>query len=158
MIFKRRSIAAAALVIAGGTFAFAGGHSASPTDVAVKARKAHMTLYSFNLTALGNMAQEKVPYDADAASAAAASLAALATMDQRGYWLAETSTLDRDDTNALPDLWDNLEDVISISNDLATASAALAGEAGNGLDALRAGLGAVGKTCGACHKPYRQSE
>ena len=36
---------------------------------AIKARQAHMQLYAFNLGTLGGMAQGKIDYDADAASA-----------------------------------------------------------------------------------------
>ena len=38
---------------------------------------------------------------------------------------------------------------------LETASADMIKAAGTDLDALKAGMGAVGKACGACHDDYR---
>ena len=91
-------ILACGVAVAGS--AFAGGHGGNP---AVTARKAHMQLYSFNLGTLGAMAKGEVEYDADAASAAAGNLAALAALSQRAYWVPGTSSDDLpDESRALP--------------------------------------------------------
>ena len=58
--------------------ALAGGHGGTPEEKAVKARNATMTLYSYNLGILGDMAKEARPFDADLAQAAAAYLSAVA--------------------------------------------------------------------------------
>ena len=134
--------------------AWAGGHSGNP---AVKARKAHMQLYQHNLGILGGMARGNTDYDAAAASAAASNLAALTTLNQMSYWApgTDSDTLP-DESRALPALWDNIPDAIAKGEALAAASANLAATAGDGLDAVRAGLGPVGQVCGACHEAYQK--
>ena len=127
-------------------------------DAAVKARKAHMQLYAFNLGQLGGMAKGEIDYDAEAASAAAANLADLASLNQARYWPQGSDNFAMgEETRALPALWDNIDDVMKISGDLEDATATLASAAGQDLDSLRAALGDVGKACGACHEDYRQS-
>ena len=60
--FKQFSTIVIAASIA--TTAFAGGHSSTPEEAAMKARKAHMALFSYNLGPLGAMVKEEMPYDA----------------------------------------------------------------------------------------------
>ena len=52
-------------------------------------------------------------------------------------------------------IWENLPDVVMKWEAFGAAATGLAAEAGNGLDALRAAIGPVGGTCGACHDAYR---
>lgn len=136
----------------------AGPAVAQDANPAIAARKAHMDLYAFNLGLVGGMARGNIEYDAEAAAAAAANLAALSKLDQSRYWPEGTSTLDSGETRALPELWDNIPDAIAKGQALATAADALVAQAGGGLDALRAGLGPVGQSCGACHEAYRQPD
>jgi cytochrome c556 len=136
----------------------AGPVLAQDANPAIAARQAHMDLYMFNLGLVGGMARGNVEYNAEAASAAAANIAALAKLDQSRYWPEGTSTLDSSDTRALPDLWDNIPDVISKAQALATAADAFAAQASGGLEALQAGLGPVGQACSACHEAYRQPD
>lgn len=134
--------------------AFAGGHGGNP---AVKARQAHMQLFAHNLGALGAMARGNAEYDATAATAAASNLAALARLDQSSYWVEGTdSEALPDESRALPALWDNIPDAIAKTAAVAAAADALAATAGDGLDAVRAGLGPVGAACGACHEAYQK--
>lgn len=134
--------------------AFAGGHAGNP---AVSARKAHMQLYSFNLGTLGAMAKGEVEYDADAASAAAGNLAALAALSQRGYWVPGTSSDDLpDESRALPAIWEEGSKAGEIGASFAEAAAALAAVAGDGKDAMAGAIGPVGKGCGDCHEGYRK--
>ncbi len=142
----------AALSTAGA--AFAGGHNATAEETAMKVRKAHMQLFSFNLGILGGMAQEKAPYDAQTASIAAANLAAMASINQAGYWLEGTDT-SVEGSRAKPEIWTDMAGFEEDNADLATASTALAAVAGDGLDALKAAFGPVGKACGDCHEAYR---
>ena len=133
--------------------ALAGGHG-SPEDQAIAARQAHMTLLGFNLGPLGAMAQERIPYDADVAAAAAANLAALSTMSQNGYWLEGTDS-SLGNNRAKAEIWTDFEGVSAEAAKLVESSAALAAVAGDGLDAMRAALGPVGASCGSCHEAYR---
>lgn len=133
--------------------AFAAGHGGNP---AVKARKAHMQLYAFNLGTLGAMAKGEMEYDAEAASAAANNLAALSSLSQRGYWAPGTSSDDLPgESRALPAIWEAGSTAGEIGASFAEAAAALAAVAGDGKDAMAGAMGAVGKGCGDCHKAYR---
>ena len=100
------------------------------------------------------MAQEKTPYDAQAASIAAANLAAIAGVSQAGYWIEGTDT-SVEGSRAKPEIWTDLAGFQQDGADLLAASIALSEVAGNGLDALKAGFGPVGQACGACHENYR---
>lgn len=140
--------------VAAASTAIAGGHAGNP---AVKARKAHMQLYAFNLGTLGAMAKGEVEYDADAASAAAGNLASLAALSQRAYWVPGTSSDDLpDESRALPAIWEEGSKAGEIGASFAEAAAALAAVAGDGKDAMAAAMGAVGKGCGDCHEGYRK--
>lgn len=131
------------------------GALAQDVNPAVKARQAHMTLYSHHLGLLGGMARGNIDYNADAASASAASLAALTKLDQSRYWAPGTDSESIEGTRALPALWENIPRAMEIGGNLSAAADTLAGEAGNGLEALQAALGPVGQACGACHEAFR---
>jgi cytochrome c556 len=135
--------------------AFAGGHGGGlPAEV--KARQAHMALYSFNIGTLAGMAKGEIDYDADAASAAAGNLAAVAALNQAAYWTPGTDSESLEGSRALPAIWENIPDAVAKGEAFAAAAATLADTAGNGLEALQAGLGAVGNGCSDCHKAYRK--
>jgi cytochrome c556 len=156
MRFPKAFLTATAALAVVATSALAGGHGGNP---AVKARQAHMQLYAHNLGILGAMARGNAEYDAAAASAAAGNLAALATLNQMSYWAPGTDSESLpDESAALPALWDNIPDAIAKGEQLAAATAALAATAGDGLDAVRAGLGPVGQVCGACHEAYQKPD
>lgn len=127
-------------------------------SAAVKARQAHMQLYAFNLATLGGMARGNIDYDAEAASAAASNLAALTTMQTGNYWLPGTAMGELEGSNALPAIWEAGSDVGAKAAALAEASAAMNAAAGEGLDELKAAMGALGGACGGCHKSYRHSD
>lgn len=125
-------------------------------DPAVKARKALMQLYAYNLGQLGAMAKEEAPYDAEAAGNAAANLAALSMLDQSTMWPAGTDSDSMEGSRALPDIWNNIDDVIMKSVALNEAAVAMEAAAGTDLASLQGAIGPVGQACGACHKAYRQ--
>ena len=122
---------------------------------AIKARKAQMQLYAFNLGLLGDMAKGAVAYDASAAAAASNNLAMLASLDQSRLWPQGSDNMSVDNTRTLPDLWDNIDDAIAKGRATAEAASAMAAVAGTGLEALQGQMGALGGSCGACHKAYR---
>lgn len=133
------------------TVAFAGGHGGNP---AVSARKAHMSLYSFNIGRLGDMAKGTIEYDAAAASGAAANLAALATLDQSAYWVPGTAQGEVEGSRAKAEIWTD-GGIGAEAAKYVEATAALAASAGDGLAALQAGIGPVGASCSSCHEAYR---
>jgi len=150
-IFKKLTLGIAGIVFAAGT-AWADGH----IEGAVKARQALMKLYSHNLGQLGAMAKTTIPYDADAASKAAANLAALASLDQSTLWPQGSDNGSIKDTRALPAMWTKYPEVLTKATAFKEAVAAMNDAAGTDLASLQAAMGAVGKAYGACHKAYRQ--
>lgn len=151
-IFSKSSMLGLTVVLA--SSAFAAGHISDEAAKAMKARKSHMTLYSFNLGTLGGMAQDKIPYDAAAAAIAAANLAALANINEVGYWVEGTDS-SVEGSRAKPEIWADMAGFEAKQQALATAATALAAVAGDGPDAFKAAFGPVGGACGDCHKAFR---
>jgi cytochrome c556 len=143
---------AVALGIAGA--AFAAGHLTEDQQRAMDARQSHMELYSFNLGPIGGMVQDKIPYDATTAAAAAANLAALASIDQTAYWVEGTDA-SIEGSRAKAEIWTDAAGYMAEKEKLAAATAALAAVAGDGLDAMKAAFGPLGQSCGSCHEAYR---
>jgi cytochrome c556 len=158
------SIAAlSGLILAGAVASTAigdGNHDAESAKAAIKARQAQMTLYAFNIGVLGGMAKGETDYDAATASKAASNLATLATLDQSRMWPpgSDNFELGGEVTAALPAIWAADSDIGAKGMAFAEAAAAMNGAAGNGLEALRGAMGALGNSCGGCHKAYRQSK
>ena len=122
---------------------------------ALTARQSHMSLYGFYLTPLGQMAQDRIPYDADIAAAAANNLAAMAAIDQSAFWVDGTDSTSVDRSRARAEIWTDMDGYLQVKQGMEDATAALALVAGDGLDDLKAAFGPVGQSCGACHQPYR---
>ncbi len=154
MPFKTRAIITTAAIFGLVGSAFAAGHLTPEQQRGMDARMAHMGLYGFNLGAIGAMVQENIPYDAGVASAASANLAALAAIDQAGYWVEGTDT-SIEGSRAKPEIWSDAEGFAAERVKLADATVALAAVAGDGLDAMKAAFGPVGQSCGSCHEAYR---
>ena len=130
--------------------------TASANENAIKARQSLMQLYAFNLGQLGAMAKGEVEYNADAAQAAANNLLAAASMNQMAMWPQGTDSESMPGkTEALPVIWTTFPAIAEKGQALVDAATVMAAEAGNGLDAVRANIGAVGGSCGGCHKTYR---
>lgn len=144
----------AAVVLSIASAAFAAGHLTQEQQRAMDTRQAHMTLLAFNIGPLGGMAQDKIPYDAEVAATAAANLAALATIDQAGYWVEGTDA-SIEGSRAKAEIWTDSTGFAAEQEKLLTATAALAAVAGDGLDQMKAAFGPVGGTCGSCHEAYR---
>lgn len=141
-----------------GALAGADGHiSDKQIESAIKARQAQMQLYAFNLGTLGAMAKEEIPYDADAAMAAADNLASLSQLSQAGYWLPGSDSDSVEGSRALPAIWEEGSEAGQKGADFAAAALAMQAAAGTDLAALQASMGALGASCGGCHKPYRLS-
>jgi len=126
----------------------------------IEARQAFMQVYRFNLSILGGMARGDVEYDAATASAAANNLAAAANMNNRAMWPAGSATEAPglgELTAAKESIWASGSDIGTKSQDMRAAAEAMAAVAGDGLDALRSNMGAVGNGCKGCHESYRLS-
>jgi cytochrome c556 len=132
-----------------------------PFQTQIEARQAHMKLYSFNLGILGAMAKGETEYNAEQASTAANNLLTMATMSTGAMWPAgsDVSVAGLEDkTAAKPDIWANFPEVGEKGKGLVDALTTMAAEAGNGLDAVRANMEAVGDGCKGCHESFRVAD
>ena len=150
---KASAVALLVTGLLGSSLAIAEG----PHDKAIKARQAMFQLYSYNIGLLSGMAKGKIDYNADIASEAAENLRAAAHLGQSTLWPAGSDNGNSDNarTRALPAIWETFPAITEKADALKTASTALAATAGNGLNALKAGIGDVGASCKGCHDDYR---
>ena len=157
--WKKNTLAlSAALTTVFAGAAISDGHADKQLQAAVKARQSHMQLYSFNLGILGGMAKGAVKYNADTASAAASNLAAVATLNQSFYWPPGSDSDSIEGSRALPAIWQEGSKAGDIGKQLAEAAMKMQADAGNGLEALQAGMGPIGGACKACHDDYRKPQ
>jgi len=154
MSMKSLTLLASATAFTVATATFADGHLTQEQQGAIDARQSHMGLYGFNLGPLVAMAQERIPYDAAVASAAAANLAALGSVDQTRYWVEGTDS-SIEGSRAKSEIWTDMAGYMAEEEKFRTTTATLASVAGDGLDAMRAAFGPVGQSCGSCHESYR---
>ena len=145
------------IVVAALSTTIAGTAIAQDAKQAVGARQAHMKLRAFYLGQLGAMAKGEVDYDAEKAAAAAGSLQTLGQVDQSAMWPQGSDNVSMPEgTRALPAIWETFPAISEIGQAYGEAVATLASTAGDGVEALQAGVGGVGKQCGACHDKFRQ--
>lgn len=131
----------------------------SEFDNAIKARKAVMSLYAWNLGQLGAMAKGDMDYDPEAAKTAAENLRVLVTMNNGAVWpQGSDSTALPGQTRAKVEAWTTYPESAEIGKSLAEAAIAMAEVADGGVENIQANIGAVGKSCKACHDKFRESE
>jgi cytochrome c556 len=151
-----RSLLLAGAVAAAAVAAYAQSDDRHP---AVKARQAYFSLLGANVGPLAGMAKGEIDYDAETAKTHAANLSALTGYNIAPHFPAGTSNADLPgQTRSLPEIWENLPDVLDKNAALVAAVAELQGPAGEGRAALGPALGKVGATCKACHDDYRASD
>ncbi|WP_170364019.1 c-type cytochrome [Ruegeria arenilitoris] len=151
-MIKKFSILAASLISVAVIGTAVAQESENP---AVKARKAVMQLYAFNLGTLGGMAKGEVEYNAEAATRAANNLVAVTQIDQSAMWPAGSDNVSDPSSRALPAIWENFPDVSAKGKAMAEAAVAMQAAAGQDVEALKAAMGPLGGACSACHKAYR---
>ncbi|KPQ14320.1 MAG: Cytochrome c556 [Rhodobacteraceae bacterium HLUCCO18] len=153
---KFRSILAASAVIVATGFGTA--TIAQDLPMPVQARQGQFKMMGLNIGVLVAMARGEADYDADRAQAAADNLVTLSSIDQSFHWPEGSDNMTLVGTRALPEIWDNLPDVLDKWGAFGAAADGLAATAGEGLDPMRAALGPVGNSCSACHDDYRASD
>lgn len=131
----------------------------TPEQKAVKARQGFMQLSAFNIGTLAGMAKGQIGYDAEQAQAAADNLKLLSMMNKKAMWIPGTSN-DKPElkTEALAKIWAADSEIGEKAKAYNKAAADMAAAAGQGLDALKAQLPALGKSCKGCHEEYRQKK
>lgn len=117
-------------------------------DPTVKARMDLMSTIGMNVKVLGDMATDKVAFDATAAAAAQVALVAASADIAAKFEPQATDPV----AEAKPEVWTNWDDFVAKAGVLEAAATALDPSS---LDGVKAGMGAVGGTCRDCHSTYR---
>ncbi|RGP38694.1 c-type cytochrome [Pseudotabrizicola alkalilacus] len=117
-------------------------------DPTVKARMDLMGTIGMNVKVLGDMATDKVAFDAAAALAAQEALVAASADIPAKFEPQATDPV----AEAKPEIWTNWDDFVAKAGALNAAATALDPAS---LDGVKAGMGAVGGACRDCHTSYR---
>jgi cytochrome c556 len=147
-------VAAASAVFASGAIA----EGEDPFADSVEMRHGLMLQMATDLGKVGAMAKGEADYDQATASKAAANIVAIASVLSMDQFPAGSEYQKSADSYALPAIWTAPDDFLKKIADLNTAAATFQTAAATDLDSLKAGMGALGGACGACHKAYRQPE
>lgn len=133
------------------SLALTGGVAAAKEGVQDPTVKAWMDLMGKNGMAaktLGDMAGGKTEFNAEAAAAAKAALIADAAEIPAAFKTQATDPV----SEASPEIWTKWAEFEMDAKALADAATAMDVSS---LDGVKAGMGAVGGACGACHKAFR---
>jgi cytochrome c556 len=150
----KKMIIVAGMALAVGSIPVAALAQAKP-DVLVKQRQAAMTLLGKYFGPLGGMAQGRVPYNAEVAARNAGYLETLSKLPWDGF---DASTAN-EKSAALPAVFKDAAKFKQAGDDMQGAVSKLAATAKGGDEAaVKAAIGAVGKTCGGCHDNFRQKQ
>ena len=144
------------LILAGLTLAMPGVAAKDPNVNAIKARQGNMQIRAFNAGPLFAMAKGKMDYNAELAGKLAGNLKLLLDLDTSRDWPQGSDNKSYPkETRALPAIWTTYPEIGKYGKKYATAVTELSGVAGNGLDALRSKIGALGKSCKGCHDEFQ---
>ncbi len=135
------------------TATFAASHSGKISNKTVAARHAQMQMISYNTGLLGAVAKGEVEFSAEMVNSAATNLNILAKMDGATLWTSGTEQGAVDGSRAKAEIWSDAAGFADKFAALEKASAAMIGAADQ--DAVKAGMGAIGGSCKACHESYR---
>ncbi|WP_341703449.1 cytochrome c [Ferrovibrio sp.] len=126
-----------------------GGYAVAQADV-IKARKAGFQMNKDAMAAIKKAVDAGGP--ATAVVAPAEAIAAWAAKIPAHF----PKGSDQGDTKAKADIWAKWSDFekAAKANEEAAVKLVAAAKAGD-MDAVKAGFGAVGASCGGCHKPFR---
>lgn len=148
-------LVSASLAVAAGAGLALTVHAQMKPEVMVKQRQAAMTLQAKYLGPLGAMAQGKMAFNADLVARNAEYLNVLDKMAWDGFAESTKDVKSR----ALPVIWSEAgkfkeaqEHFQSAVSDLVAVSKT--GDEGK----MKAAIGAVGKSCGACHDHFREKQ
>jgi len=127
-----------------------------PLKKAIKARQGEMQLRAFNVGPLFGMAKGKIDYDAEMANKLAGNLKLLLDLDNGRAWAQGSDNGNyAGKTRALPEIWTTYPEISDYGKKYVMAVNELAAVAGDGQDALKSKIGAVGKSCKGCHDEFR---
>ena len=148
-------VAAIGITAVAGWPAIADKHD--PNEKAIEARRALMKLHGWYAGPLFGMAKGNIEYNADAAKIAAENLKMVLKADTSAMWpKGSHKAAYPGKTRALEKAWTQYDPKHREAAEKAADNMAAA--AGNGLDALRANIGALGDSCSGCHKATRAKD
>lgn len=151
---KSLTFAIAFAALGCGTAAYA----QSDFSAQLKARQGQFRIMAINLGILGDMAQGKTEYDAEAAQAAADTLVAVSMIQQAPMWPEGSDDMSIDGTRAQTTIWEQNDDFLSKWSDFGKGAQAIQAAASGGVEALGPAMGTIGGTCKACHDTHRAPE
>ncbi len=143
------------LMLVGMSLVAPGFAAEDPNKKFIKARQGEMQLRSFNAGPLFAMAKGKIEYDAELASTLAGNLKLMLDLDNSRAWIPGTA-IDAypGKTTALPKIWTTYPEIADYGKNFTKAVNELASAPGT-LEGLKSKIGALGKTCKACHDDFR---
>ena len=118
------------------------------SDPQVKSRMMVMEEIRLNMGAIGGMAKGKLPFDAKKAETAKSKLLKASAKVQPAFKPAAQDPA----SEAAPAIWSDWD---GFSAKAVAMDVALEALDTSSLESLKAGLGAIGQSCGGCHKVYR---
>jgi len=129
--------------------------NAAEAKVAIEARQAHYENIKQTFEPLGAMLKRQLELDAELVATNSTKLVALAN-EIPVKFAVDTRQFKDTKTSARDAVWASAADFKTKSDALATAAAAAAtvAKTGNKAETLKA-LGAIGRTCGACHDSFK---
>ena len=149
---KCKLVAATVAMTLGVGFTLEAAAQAKP-EVLVKQRQSAMTLQGKYFGPMAGMAQGKIPYDAKVVQRNAGFLEALSQMPWDGFHESTKG----EKSAALPAIWEKAAEFKQASERLENEAAMLAQVSKSGDEAaVKAQMGAVGKSCGGCHETFRE--
>ncbi len=152
-----KSLTRIGLLLVGMTLAVPGFAAKDPNLKLIKARQGEMQLRAYAVGPLFAMAKGKIEYNAEMASKLANNLKLQLSLDLGGTWKQGTGNDNYSGkTTALPKIWTTYPEIADYGKKYAKAVNELAAVAGDGRDALKAKMGAVGKGCKGCHDEFRE--
>jgi len=127
----------------------------SPEQLAVEARHGYMLMLAANMGPLVAMAKGEAPYDEVAATQHASNLAALGQYEVEMHFIPGTAKGEIEGSDALPKIWENLDDVRAKHEDLKKVVLAAPEGVKGGQQQVVQVVQNLGGTCKACHDDYR---
>jgi cytochrome c556 len=129
--------------------------AAQDAEHAVKARQGIYQNYLWHFGPLVAMARGDIEYDAERATRHAQLLDELVPFLLPEFFVEGSSNAERDDTRALPVIWEDFDGFMESYEAMVVEVSELAAVAGNGQAELAAQVRSTGESCGACHDDYR---
>lgn len=151
---KRKTALSCAVVMAMSAVALAHAADPSPAERAVAYRQGVYHAIAWNFGPMAGMVKGEIPFDAKAFALKAERVAYLSALPLEGF-IPDSLV---GDSEAKPEIWDNMDDFKSKMQTFEAEAAKLADAAktASALDALKPQFGKVGQSCKDCHDEYKK--